>query len=162
MPLFVTYLGVSNTVRDAGALLGLFLLGYIVALSMQRIFWTKWYVANGMKVDGVTLSLGMEAKFRPILLFTLAGVVVVGIMGITLVVYLHWYTQGMSVGNWFGFVILGIFCAMFATEVFIPNEKFAESGQLFKINDLQTAQVYMIVSVNLLFTIATACDAFGK
>lgn len=162
MPLYVTYLGVSNTLRDAGALVGLFVLGYIVALSMQRIYWTKWYVAQGMKVDGITLSLGLETKFKPILLFTLSGAVVIGTLGIVLVMYMHWYTQEMSSGNWIASVIFMIFCGIFITEIFIPNERFSESGQLFQINNLQTTQVYMIVLVNFLFTVATACDAFAK
>lgn len=49
-------MAISNHVRDLMAVLAFYVVAYMIAFTMQRMFWTKWYLRAHMQIQNYVLG----------------------------------------------------------------------------------------------------------
>jgi hypothetical protein len=159
-PIMVVYLGLSNLQRDVMALLGYYVVGFIIASSIQRMFWVKWYIRRGIKViNKHTHTAQSSAKFQFIMLLFLAIIFIMTMFLGTMLVFMQWYNQNFMSGNWFAMIIGMVYTLVFFLEFLDkPNEK-AHGTNGLQLGPIQLVQIYLVVAINVGFVIATAADA---
>lgn len=169
-PVIVTYLAFTNVTRDVVALLGFYMIGYLIALGIQRISWTNWYQRKGMKIEAyqglgrsnfsLILNHYTSHIFRLPLYWTLFTIVVYVYFIGSLAVFLQWYNASFYSSNWMGLSSGLLYLAFFVLSLFYKPEK----GPLVKGNEIkfdvnELAQFLLILSATLLFVVGTVIDA---
>ena len=104
MPLFtaghVVYMGASHLIRDVPGLLGLGLLGFLLGLMAQRVYWTRVYVASGADAGGFLVTDRMARTFGAWSAYLLTLSLVFTWVWVMILLYTHSYWHGPYSAAW--------------------------------------------------------------
>jgi hypothetical protein len=165
-PTLLIYLGLTNYIRDVVALLGLYVLGYTVSVAMERGFWSKYYLQFGAKlkmnqfgaVNGIHTINRMQAKpYTELMVVTcyIIFFVLATMTGVT--IFMNWYEQNFSLGNWVAMILGLTYVAMFVLDMSDMNPP--HNIEKMSFGWRQTLQIMMIVFINTTFVIVTIIDS---
>lgn len=171
-PMVVVYVGLANLMRDMVALFAMYVIAYLVAACMQRLFWTKWYIQPFNYIENFMFdythkvyklsekSSGIfRAPLEEILTFTF------GILFFLLIwtVFMGWYSQSIQSGNWFALIVGFALVLFFVLEFFtIPvslNQDMNNIEQLMPFDVIQFLQVIIIVGSHTALVLGASIDA---
>jgi hypothetical protein len=162
-------MGLTNYMRDTMGLVGLYVVGYAIVSGMQRLFWCKWYLKNGMKIETYQLDRphtthilndGVYQEFSRTMQFILSW-----IFGILMVfgsgcVYMNWYVQGFMWGNWVALVMGLMYLLYFGLEFADTPEKVpVKYVDMLRFDSVMFVQIIILVVINSLFCISTVVDS---
>jgi len=157
-PIMVVYLGLSNLQRDIVGLLGYFVVGFIIATCVQRIFWVQWYMQPNINVvDNYRHSEISSWKFRSIILTFLILTYTLVTFFATMLIFMQWYDQGFTGGNWIAMILGMVYVLIFIMQLFSSKPSTKTEG--FELGGIQIVQILLVVGINIAFVIATTTDA---
>jgi hypothetical protein len=168
----VTYLGFVNLTRDVMGLIGFYMIGYLIALAVQRICWTQWYQRPGMKLEtynmvwltdnpSLIMSKAMGDAFRPLLTTILLVIFAyVYFLGAALV-FMQWNNTTAHNGHWMGMTAGIIYIVYFMLCVFYqprPSDRVGDKPLRFELTE--ASQLMCVLLATVLFVLGTVVDTF--
>jgi hypothetical protein len=171
-PVIVTYLGFVNLTRDVMGLIGFYMIGYLIALAVQRICWTQWYQRPGMKLEtynmvwltdnpSLIMSKAMGDAFRPLLTTILLVIFLyVYFLGAALV-FMQWNNTTAHNGHWMAMTAGIIYIVYFMLCVFYqprPSDRVGDKPLRFELTE--ASQLMCVLLATVLFVLGTVVDAF--
>lgn len=167
-PVLVVYMGCTNYMRDTMGLVGLYVIGYGIVSAMQRLFWCKWYLKNGMKIETYQLDRphtthilddGVYQEFSSALQLILGCIYVVLLVFGSICIYMNWYVQGFMWGNWVAMVMGILYVFYFGLEFTDSPEKIpVKYADMLQFNGVMFTQILLLVVINSIFCISTVVD----
>lgn len=162
-PIMIVYLGLTNLQRDIVALLGYYVVGFIIATCVQRLFWVKWYVTQNIRVVGEHLhTLESSHMFRRVLVFCLGFIIICTSFMCTMLVFMQWYNQDFMSGNWFAMLMGLAYTLVLFIEFFDGPSYTAHGDNGLKLGIVQIIQIYVVAAINVTLVISTTIDAVLK
>lgn len=165
-PVLITYLGLSNLIHDLVGLVTYYIIGYIVVTSIQRLFWVKWYMRQGNKLVRTneteqhthhTLIERFCGPFREYMEISLLVIFCLVLLISIVMIFVEWYPQTFTSGNWFGMVNAFILIGAMAVELLNKYPDYAP-GDMLPMSIISRIQVILIGACTFLFSLSVWID----
>jgi len=164
-PLFLTYTALMNFTRDVIALLGVWVIGVVIATLMQRYFWCKCYLHQNMWIESYGKQMYQVSEktgsgFHLFMTWCI-GVILAILFSLTgCFLYVDWYSQRFMTGNWFGMSSLIIYFLVFVIELFQDDSKPRDFNNGLRLNALCFTQLTFLNVAVLMLCITSWTDSF--